>query len=221
MGLCRSLDIAALTSLKKTPMAVRLSSVPRTPSSPSATERRARADAIDVNRQRRFEEGQRRAVATQARELAETAPRPSKRGRPRREDDGAALYSMSVRFTAVERTRIRAAAAAARLSLADYLRLQVLGETLRVAEPIVIEIPSRFDQPTIAAFRSISENLNRGIKIIHAQQRRGESAAIPDQLIADLTRLINDFVLVEDSSGSAIGKAVGSVWRAVRGKTEI
>jgi hypothetical protein len=201
-------------------MAAIVSSTPQLPDSPSVEVRRQRAAAIEEKRQRRVAEGQRRALQSQAREQAETAPRPSRRGRPRRIDNGASLYAMSVRVTVDERKRAQAAADAARLSLADYVRLQVLNETRREAKPMVVELPSRYDQRTRDALRSIADNLNRGIKIVHGQQRAGEPAAMPPQLIADLNKVIKEFMPAEPAAGGAISKVVGGVLRHLRGSKE-
>jgi hypothetical protein len=98
------------------------------------------------------------ASKTAGRLAAEGAPRPSLCGRPRRSDQSAALYCLTVRLTPDERAAAQAGAAAVKMALADYVRLQVTGAP-RTVPTRTIEVPSQVDAAYARSVEALSNDV--------------------------------------------------------------
>lgn len=120
-------------------------------------EREARREE-EAERRRRLSAGRR--AARRAREAAEGEPRPSKRGRPRLDEESAALYVLSVRLPRADRERVQAHAKAAGVSLAVYARAALLGEPMRLRE-VVVEVPSAVDRTHARVLAGLANNINQ------------------------------------------------------------
>lgn len=89
------------------------------------------------------------------RQEAEGQPRPSMRGRPRRDESSAALYCLTVRLTPTERRAAQAGARSMHLSIADFARLQLTGAP-RDIPCRMVEVPSRIDADYARAVVNLS-----------------------------------------------------------------
>ena len=144
---------------------------------------------------RRRERGAARAAASRARAAAEGTPRPSSRGRPRRKKASASLYCLTVRLAPDERTHVQTAAATAGISVADYVRLQLIGHPREPQRPELIQMPSKTDAAYARAVTTLGKNTNqlaRCWNAISAQVGAGKpfSAADSKSLLRVTERLI-------------------------------
>lgn len=102
-----------------------------------------------------------RGAASKGRHLAEGEPRPDARGRPRRDAESAALYNFSMRMTPAERAWAKEQAHAQKISLADFVRLQVFGTLREPLKPTYVYLPAHVDQEYLAEIKKIGKNVNR------------------------------------------------------------
>jgi hypothetical protein len=130
-----------------------------TSTSPAALRRQARA--AERQKQADAREKLRREAAgkTAGRLAAEGAPRPSLRGRPRRSDQSAALYCLTVRLTPDERAAAQAGAAAHKMGLADFVRLQITGAP-RTMPTRTVEVPSQVDAAHARSVKALSTDVS-------------------------------------------------------------
>ena len=132
---------------------------------------------------RRRERGAARAAASVARASAEGAPRPSSRGRPRRKQASASLYCLTVRLAPDERTHVQTAAASAGISVADYVRLQLVGCQRERSRSERIQLPAKSEAAYARAVTTLGNKANqlaRCWKAISAQVGAGKPFSADD-----------------------------------------
>lgn len=166
----------------------------------------------------RSERAARRASARALREVAEGEPRPSLRGRPRRSDDSASLYVLSVRLRAPERALVQAAALAANMSMADFVRHQVTGLRRSAPPPQVVHLPAVVDSQYARAVVALGNNTNqlaRAWNTLRLLVKQGKH--LPDELdlkgLHTITERLGE--LLEQISPAQLG-TVGRLMAAAR-----
>jgi hypothetical protein len=122
--------------------------MPTTTTSPRVLARQEKAE----RRERLRRERNARIAGRQA---AEGQPRPSMRGRPRRDESSAALYCLTVRLTPTERRAVQAGALSKHVSIAEYARLQLTGAP-RDIPCRMVEVPNRIDAEYARAVVNLS-----------------------------------------------------------------
>lgn len=141
--------------------------------------------------------------------LPVAAAGPGKRGRPRRQGDATAQYSMGVRLTPDEVQVVRAAAQQMELPIADYARLQLLGKP-RECPTRVVHLPALADVEAVAVLRGLGHLTNQLARAWNkALQQVGTMSSLSHEDVADLRLATRHLIrLLEESGESSVREQI-------------
>lgn len=140
--------------------------------------------------------------------LPVAAAGPGKRGRPRRQGDATAQYSMGVRLTPDEVQAVRAAAQQMALPIADYARLQLLGKP-RECPTRVVYLPAVVDVEAVAVLRGLGHLTNQLARAWNRALQQVGMSSLSQEDVADLRLATRHLIrLLEESGESSVREQI-------------